>query len=114
MARFVSCLFVLIDVLRSLTGSFLEFLPILDHYRNTYQASNLPYHLLVPSLPGYTFSSPPPLDKDFRLEDIARIVDKLAVGLGFGDGYVVQGGDLGSKVARFLDVHPSCKGACFC
>ena len=68
----------------------------------------------MPSHPGYTFSSGPPLNKDFRIEDIARIVDKLAVGLGFGDGYVVQGGDIGSKVSRILGaVHPSCKGVYF-
>lgn len=31
--------------------------------------------------------------------------------LGFGDGYVAQGGDIGSKVARILGAkYSSCKG----
>lgn len=44
--------------------------------------------MIVPSLPGYTFSSSLPLDRDFAMDDIARLFDKLMVGLGFGDGYV--------------------------
>lgn len=92
-------------------GSFLEFLPILDHLRTAYTPETLPYHVIAPSMPGYTFSSPPPLHKDFRIEDIARVFDKLARGLGFGKGYIVQGGDIGSKVARVMAVeHNSCKG----
>ncbi|TFK31278.1 Alpha/Beta hydrolase protein [Crucibulum laeve] len=92
-------------------GSFLEFLPIMDHLRTTYTPETLPYHVIVPSMPGYTFSSPPPLDKDFRLEDVARLFDKLARGLGFGKGYAVQGGDVGSGVARVMAAeHESCVG----
>jgi microsomal epoxide hydrolase len=95
-------------------GSFLEFLPILRRLKSAYATpAELPYHIIVPSLPGYAFSSPPPLDRDFRLEDCARILDKLMTQLGFGldadegnqqtrGGYVVQGGDVGSKVARVL------------
>ncbi|KAK9789088.1 putative Epoxide hydrolase N-terminal domain-containing protein [Seiridium cardinale] len=83
-------------------GSFLEFLPILNDLKTRYTPATLPYHIVVPSLPGYAFSSTPPIDRDFRLEDAARILDTLMVGLGFGDGYVVQGGDVGSKVARVL------------
>jgi microsomal epoxide hydrolase len=91
-------------------GSFLEFLPILDLLRSSYTPATLPYHVIVPSLPGYTFSSPPPADCDFRIEDVARIFDKLVVGLGFGAGYVVQGGDIGSKVGRVMAAeHKSCK-----
>jgi microsomal epoxide hydrolase len=62
-------------------------------------------------MPGYAFSSPPPMDRDLRIEDLARIFDKLLVGLGFVDGYVVQGGDIGSKVGRIMAAkHDSCKG----
>jgi hypothetical protein len=51
------------------------------------------------------------MDRDLRIEDIARIFDKLMVGLGFGDGYVVQGGDIGSKIGRIMAAeHASCKG----
>ena len=101
--------------LNTLSGSFLEFLPIISILRKEHDASALPYHLIVPSIPGYTFSSPPPLDRDLRIEDIARIFDKLMVGLGFADGYVVQGGDIGSKIGRVMAVeHASCKGIYQC
>ncbi|KAI9683450.1 MAG: hypothetical protein M1822_005990 [Bathelium mastoideum] len=83
-------------------GSFLEFLEILSLLTNKYTPATLPYHIVVPSLPGYAFSSPPSLDRDFRIEDVAQILDSLMIKLGFGNGYVVQGGDVGSKVARVL------------
>lgn len=92
-------------------GSFLEFLQILGILRDRYTPETLPYHIVVPSLPGYAFSSPPPLDKDFLVEDIARVVNTLMVQLGFDRGYVSQGGDIGSKVTRVLAAtHDECKG----
>ncbi|CAG8300740.1 unnamed protein product [Penicillium salamii] len=91
-------------------GSFLEFLPILQRFRDEYTPETLPYHLIVPSLPGYTFSSGPPLDKDFGTGDIARVMDQLMKNLGFESGYIAQGGDIGSRIARHLAVdHESCK-----
>lgn len=91
-------------------GSFLEFLEILTLMKERYTPSNLPYHFIVPSLPGYAFSSSPPLDRDFRIEDIARLMNRLMIDLGFGDGYVAQGGDIGSKVARVIAVeHDACR-----
>ena len=84
-------------------GSFLEFLPIMHLLSTKYTPETLPYHIIVPSLPGYTLSSPPPKDKDFKIEDAAIILDSLMRQLGFEDsGYVVQGGDVGSKIARVL------------
>ncbi|KIW00762.1 uncharacterized protein PV09_07743 [Verruconis gallopava] len=91
-------------------GSFLEFLPMMDVIRKKYPASSLPYHIVVPSLVGYTLSSGPPLDKTFTSKDIARIMDKLMKMLGFGSGYVAQGGDIGSGVTRILATgYESCK-----
>ncbi|KAL1856705.1 hypothetical protein Plec18170_003676 [Paecilomyces lecythidis] len=91
-------------------GSFLEFLPMLQIFRDEFTPSTLPYHLIVPSLPGYTFSSGPPLDKNFTTHDIARVMDKLMKDIGFESGYVVQGGDIGSRVARVIAVdYESCK-----
>lgn len=91
-------------------GSFLEFLGTLDVLKGNYGPGELPFHVIVPSLPGYGYSSGPPLDRDFGCEGIASIVDKLMVGLGFGDGYVAQGGDIGSFVCRVLGTtSKSCK-----
>jgi microsomal epoxide hydrolase len=66
---------------------------------------------VVPSLPGYTFSSGPPLDRDFTTLDVARITNQLMVNLGFENGYVAQGGDVGAGVGRILGVsYEPCKG----
>ena len=91
-------------------GSFLEFLDIFEHFKQKYSEDNLPYHLIATSLVGYTFSSTPPLDRDWTNADSARIINKIMVGLGFGDGYIAQGGDVGSYVSRVLAVsYPGCK-----
>ena len=83
-------------------GSFLEFLPILDILRKRYTPETMPYHVVCPSLPGYGFSSQPPINHDFVLEDIARLFNCLMGQLGFAGGYIAQGGDIGSKVARVI------------
>lgn len=76
-----------------------------------YDENSLPFHVIVPSLPGYCYSNGPPLDRNFTVEDIAKVMDKLMRGLGF-DAYVAQGGDIGSFVTRVLAVtSPACKAA---
>lgn len=95
----------------TIIGSFQEFLPLLQLFKKEFSPSNLPYHLIVPSLPGYAFSSGPPVDRNFTTEDASRILDKLMKDLGFENGYVAQGGDIGSRLGRILAVeYESCKG----
>jgi microsomal epoxide hydrolase len=92
-------------------GSFLELLPILSILKKQYTPDQLPYHYIVLSLPGYAFSTPPPLTRDSHITDIARIMNTLMIQLGFGGGYVAQGGEIGSKVARILAAeHDKCRG----
>jgi pimeloyl-ACP methyl ester carboxylesterase len=92
-------------------GNFMEFLPMLSMLKTKYSPRELPYHLIVPSLPGYAFSDPPPLDRDFSNIDIAAIVNQLMIDLGFSDGYIAQGGDVGSRVARgMVNIYEQCKG----
>ncbi|KAF2722235.1 alpha/beta-hydrolase [Polychaeton citri CBS 116435] len=99
-----------IILLHGWPGSFLEFLGVLDVLKGKYDEDSLPYHVVVPSLPGYGYSSGPPLDKDFGVPDAAAMMDKLMVGLGFGSGYLAQGGDIGSYVSRVLNgISESCK-----
>ena len=78
--------------------------------KEKYTPATLPYHLIVPSLPGYSFSSTPPLDRDFTTKDMAGVMHQLLLDLGFGDGYIAQGGDIGSRVAKLLGEYESCKG----
>ncbi len=88
-------------------GSFIEFLSLADHLK----ASSPPVHLIIPSLPGYTYSSDAPMECEFGIAGIARVMDGLMKGLGFESGYVVQGGDIGSYISRILGFkYDSCKG----
>lgn len=91
-------------------GSFLEFLDMLSVFAARYTPQELPYHIVIPSLPGYAFSSTPPVDKDWGLADSARLMNQLMVGLGYGSGYAVQGGDIGSYTARIMAArYDTCK-----
>ena len=73
---------------------------------------SLPFHVIVPSLPGYGYTNGPRLDKNFDTQGAARVLDQLMIGLGFADGYISQGGDIGSFLTRILAVtSPSCKAA---
>lgn len=91
-------------------GSHLEYLSMMDLFRKRYSPEELPYHIINATIPGYTLSSGPPLDKPFGTEDIARVINKMMIGLGFGDGYVSQGGDVGSFVSKVLaGMYDECK-----
>ncbi|KAJ7505391.1 Alpha/Beta hydrolase protein [Mycena galericulata] len=63
-------------------GSFLEFIPILTILSTRYTPATLPDHII--------------------LQDVARLLNTLMVQVGFGDGYIIQGGDIGSQTARIL------------
>ena len=71
------------------------------------------YHLIVPSLPGYTFSSKPPLDKDFGMGDIAKVYGNMMKGLGF-TAYIAQGSDVGGMVIDYIStLFDECKSTSF-
>jgi microsomal epoxide hydrolase len=80
----------------------MEFFQILEILSERYSPETLPYHIIVPSLPGYAFSSAPPLTRDFQLQNIASVMNSLMIELGFESGYALQGGDIGSKVCRVM------------
>lgn len=92
--------------------SICDFLDILDLIRKqTPTAADLPYHIIVPSLPGYGYSSGPPPEADYDVDKAASAINALMVGLGFSSGYLAQGGDLGSFISRHLALKcEACKG----
>jgi microsomal epoxide hydrolase len=93
-------------------GSFIEFIGVLQEMKQRYSPANLPYHLVVPSLTGYTFSSGPPVNRNWDREDTSRIMNKLMLQIGFQNGYIAQGGDIGSSIARILAAkYDECKGS---
>ena len=83
-------------------GTFLEFLYVVEEFKKRYDENSLPFHVVLPSLPGTGYSNGPPLDKNFTVEDMSKVMDKLMSGLGFGSGYIAQGGDIGSFICRVL------------
>ncbi|KAK4639932.1 hypothetical protein QC761_700510 [Podospora bellae-mahoneyi] len=84
-------------------GSILEFLPLFSLLREKYpDPARLPFHLIAPSLPGFGFSDQFPNDRNYGMEDVAFVVDSLMVGTLGLKNYVVQGGDIGSRIARVL------------
>lgn len=91
-----------------LPGSFLEFLPILSVIQEKYTSETLPYHFIVPSLPGYTLSGSPGASSILTVDKATRIIDTLMIKLGFGSGYVAHGGDIGSGIARTLAAKYDC------
>ena len=86
-------------------GCFLEFLPIMDRLQSKYP-DTLPYHFIALSIPGYTFSSGPPLAHDFTTLDAAKIFSQVLSDLGMTN-YIVSAGDIGSRIARALAVTDS-------
>lgn len=91
-------------------GCFLEFMPMLDRLVDKYTPDTLPYHVIVPSLPGYGLSGDMfHQDAETDLEDAAAILHQLMLDLGFGAGYVAQGGDVGSFLARYMSRYKECK-----
>jgi microsomal epoxide hydrolase len=83
-------------------GSYMEFLPLFSLMKEKYPSpDSLPYHLIAPSLPGYAFSSGPPLDKEFTFPEACHLFYLLAQGMGFKK-ILVQGGDVGSNFARIM------------
>ncbi|KAJ4333678.1 hypothetical protein N0V87_007434 [Didymella glomerata] len=99
-----------IQFLHGWPGSFIEFLPMLDNIRKQYpDAKTLPYHIIVPSLPGYPLS-PRPTDREFTMEESSAVLNQLMVNLGFSK-YIAQGGDVGSFNARLSAMnHDECVG----
>ena len=90
-------------------GSFIEFLPMLQLIRKKYPAKDLPYHIVVASLPGYPLSTIQSTD-DWTIDDDGRILNQLMLNLGF-DKYLVQGGDVGSFVAQTMNsTYDGCVG----
>lgn len=72
-------------------GSFLEFtldlIPLLQNQDPSLE-------IIVPSLPGFAFSSPPK-STNFGVYEIAKTLNYLMVNLlGFGSGYIAQGGGI--------------------
>ena len=85
-------------------GSFLEYLPVLPLLTDPSGHGGDPadaFTVIIPSLPGYAFSEPPP-PTGMTGREVARLWHQLmTTGLGY-DRYVAHGSDLGAGVTAWL------------
>ncbi|OJI97565.1 hypothetical protein ASPVEDRAFT_59247 [Aspergillus versicolor CBS 583.65] len=86
-------------------GSFLESLKLIPLLSEPDDPERQPFHVVVPSLPGYGFSSYS-RKSGFGLEQHAECFANLMKKLGYSE-YVCQGGDWGSSIVRYMALnHP--------
>jgi pimeloyl-ACP methyl ester carboxylesterase len=86
-------------------GSFVEFEAVigpLAHPERFGGRVEDAFDVIVPSLPGYGWSSAPPAPISTR--DIARVWDQLMISVLGYDRYVAQGGDWGGLVTSWLGI----------
>ncbi|KAJ7933783.1 Alpha/Beta hydrolase protein [Mycena leptocephala] len=84
-------------------GSFQEFLPVIKPLTQSWTSAtgkSVAYNVVVPSLPGFVFSSPPPAN--WTVDDTARIYNTLMTDVLGYSTYAVHGTDWGSAVAYTL------------
>ncbi|KAI1127060.1 Alpha/Beta hydrolase protein [Nemania abortiva] len=87
-----------IILLHGWPGSFLEFTPLIDLLApKNATAANTTFDVVIPSLPGYGFSSPTP-SKDWDAHDTARVFNTLMTQVLGYERYAVHGTDWGSDV----------------
>ncbi len=91
-------------------GSILEFLDVVPKLTEPGAASPA-FHVVIPSLPGFGFSSKP-RERGWGVERIADAWNILMRALGY-DRYIAQGGDWGAEISlALLERHrPSCVAA---
>jgi pimeloyl-ACP methyl ester carboxylesterase len=86
-------------------GSVIEFLkcvgPLVDPTAHGAPGSDA-FHVVIPSLPGYGFSSKP-REKGWTVKRIAKAWDVLMRRLGY-DRYVAQGGDWGAVITTAMGI----------
>ncbi|KAH8892959.1 alpha/beta-hydrolase [Thozetella sp. PMI_491] len=81
-------------------GSFLEFVPIINNLTQSASTSTgqpVSFDVIIPSLPGFVFSSVPP--QNWTVVDTARVFNTLMTKVLGYDTYSIHGTDWGSAVA---------------
>ncbi|KAJ7607892.1 Alpha/Beta hydrolase protein [Roridomyces roridus] len=86
-------------------GSFQEFQPVIEPltqtWTNTTGGKNVSYNVVVPSLPGWDFSSPP-ANNSWTVHDTARLVDTLMTQVLGYPTYALHANDWGTIIGYDL------------
>ncbi|KAL1873576.1 hypothetical protein Daus18300_003943 [Diaporthe australafricana] len=92
-----------IILLHGWPGPFLEFLPVIEELAGPKQdvcGNGTSFHVVVPSLPGFAFSSIPP--ENWLIDDTARVFNTLMADVLVYQTFAVHGTDWGSSVGFSL------------
>lgn len=84
-------------------GSVLEFRKVVDRLSDPARhgaSSADAFHLVIPSLPGYGFSTAP-TQSGFKLYEMAKVTSRLMDALGY-KRWVAQGGDWGADICAVM------------
>lgn len=87
-------------------GSFAEYLPVVRPLLQPTTIGNttVSFDVIIPSLPGFTFSSVPSTLDERTVQNTAALWDKLMVDvLGYNKGYAVAGSDWVCRRHPFCD-----------
>ncbi len=102
-------------ILHGWPNTFLEFVKVimpLAHPEQFGGNAEDGFSVIVPSLPGFGFSSKPP--KPISMRTCARLMDKLMTQVLGYKGYIAQGGDIGMAIIREMGFDaPECKALHF-
>ncbi|KZT60735.1 alpha/beta-hydrolase [Calocera cornea HHB12733] len=83
-------------------STFAEFLPLLPSLTHP-PAGEQAFHVVLPSVPGFGFSSAPP--RGWKVGDTARVLDMVMTGVLGYERYASHGGDWGFIISSALAVN---------
>ncbi|KAI7906869.1 Alpha/Beta hydrolase protein [Cokeromyces recurvatus] len=89
-----------IILLHGWPSSFYEFHKIIEPLRDGINSTQS-FHVVIPSLPGYGFSEAPKTDGSGSIAQIANILHKLMIKLGY-QKYMIYGTDWGATIGTFM------------
>lgn len=87
-------------------GTFHDFHKVIEPLVNPPEAGKPAFHVVVPSIPGYAWSSYPRRN-EFTFVDIGKIYHRLMKDVLGYEKYAVQGGDWGHFIARAMFRDPA-------
>ena len=89
-------------------GTFCEFFSLVEPLTNPPNPDDPAFHVIIPSIPGFLFSSTPKR-AGWTVADTACIFDILLTSVLGYSSYVCQGGDWGSIIAPIISDYPNCR-----